>query len=220
MNHPAPETWVSYVYDELDGSPRADAEAHLRICPHCKQSVERLRSTLVLLDQDKASLVLPRPGSTPPAWRPVVRWALAASVVLAAGFLAGRASGPSRSEVQQVVAAARQELQVQFREELQALATVTITAAAEENRRLLGEFARDLQAGQAADRRDLLAALDTLDQRRALDSEALRAGLITLARRTGSGFQHTESQLNFLASYLPSETGQESLNPSSSQKQP
>ncbi len=212
MNHPAPETWISYVYDELDGSAVADAEAHLRVCPHCQQAVERLRSTLVLLDQDKASLMLPRRGTTNRAWRPVVRWALAASVVLAVGFLAGRASGPSRWEIQREVAAVRQELQAQFRKELQAMATVTLTASAEENRRLLGEFAGDLEAGRAADQRDLLAALDTLDQRRALDSEALRSGLIILARRTGTVFQQTESQLNFLASYLPAETGREPLN--------
>jgi|GEM_PF-3376845 len=205
MNHPAPETWVEFVYDELSPPARADAKAHLNVCPKCQQAVKQLSATLTLLDQDKASLVVPRRRASAPAWRPVVRWALAASVVLAAGFLAGRASGPSRSDLQREVATVRRELQTQFEDELRAVTATTVSAAGDENRRLLCEFARDLQAGRTADRRDLLAALDLLNQRRALDTEALHASLVTLARRTGTGFQQTGSQLNLLASYLPAE---------------
>jgi hypothetical protein len=136
---------------------------------------------------------------------PTVRWALAASVVLAAGFIAGRATGPSQADVQREVAAVRQEFQAQLQEGLKSVAATTLTATAEENRRLFAELTQDLQAARRVDRQDFLAALDTLDQRRARDTETLRAGLVTLARRTGNGFEQTGSQLNLLASYLPPE---------------
>ncbi len=220
MKHPAPETWVAYVYDELAVPARADVEAHLHVCPACREHVGRLRSTMAVLDQDKASLVGPRRRSASAAVIPVLRWALAASVVLCAGFIAGRATGPSRADVQREIATVRQDLQAQFREELKSAAAVSVAAAADENRRLLTEFARDLQAGRTADRKDLLAALDALDQRRALDTEALRSGLLTLARRTGTGFQQTESQLNLLASYLPAEPAAAIPVPDSSKPAP
>lgn len=205
MKHPAPETWIEYVYDELPPAARADAEAHCQVCPQCQKTVQNLRSTLTRLDQDKASLVVPRRRSTGWAPPPILRWAMAASVVLCAGFLAGRSSRPSREDLQREVAAVRQELQAQFREELKTASAVSVAASTDENRRLLTEFARELQAGRSADRKDLLSALEALDQRRALDTEALRAGLLTLARQTGTGFQQTDSQLNLLASYLPAE---------------
>jgi Putative zinc-finger len=221
MNHPASETWVAYVYDELNPTERADAEAHLRVCPTCKRSVERLRETLAMLDQDKASLVLPPRRAARSPWMPAMRWALAASVILVAGFLAGQATGPSQTDLQREVAAVRQEFQAQLQDGLKSVAATTLTATAEENRRLFVDLARDLQAGRRADRQDLLTALDTLDQRRALDTAALRAGLVTLARRTGNGFQQTDSQLNLLASYLPPEPSPDSsTTPLSPEKKP
>ena len=66
----------------------------------------------------------------------------------------------------------------------------------------------------------MLTALEAFDQRRALDTEALRAGLLTLARGAGVGFQRTESQLNLLASYLPGETSTGATNPLSQESQP
>ncbi|HAB17074.1 MAG TPA: hypothetical protein PLX89_12475 [Verrucomicrobiota bacterium] len=220
MNHPAPETLVAYVYGELPLSSVQDVEAHVRVCATCKHDVEKLRSTLAALDQDKASLSLPRRRSAAVAWAPVVRWALAASVVLCAGFLIGRWSGTSRADLQREIAATRQELRHQFQEEIKSAAVATLEASNGENRRLLTDFMREVNAGLAADRRDVLAALDTFDRRRALDTETLRAGLLTLARHTGTGFQQTESQLSLLASYLPAESSPNPSNPSSTEPQP
>ena len=216
MKHPLPETWMSYLYRELPAAEHADAEAHLHVCPQCRTSVERWRGAMTALDRDEASLALPARHGGTHAWQPVVRLALAASVVLVAGFLVGRAAGPSRADVQREVAVGRQqvetELKRQFREELKAVTAGTVTTTAEENRRLLADFARELQAARVADRRELLTALDTLDSRRAIDAETLRASLLTLARKTGSSFQQTESQMNLLAANLPANTPASSLN--------
>ena len=224
MKHPLPEIWMAYLYRELPPTERADAEAHLHVCPQCRTAVERWRGTMTALDRDEASLALPARRSAANAWQPVVRWALAASVVLVAGFLAGRAAGPSRADVQREVTAARHqvetELKGQFREELKAMTAGTVTTTAEDNRRLLADFARELQVARVADRRELLTALDTLDSRRAIDTEALRASLLTLARKTGTSFQQTESQLNLLAANLPANAPSSSLNNSLIENKP
>jgi hypothetical protein len=143
------------------------------------------------------------------AWQPVLRWALAASVVLSAGFMAGRSTGPSRDEVKREVAAAREQISAELAKrhetDLQALGTATLTAAAAENRQFIADFARQLNQARSEERRDFLGALQSYEDRRVMDYAELRDGLKLLARKTGTGFRQTEDQLTLLANYLPAD---------------
>lgn len=209
MNHPAPETWMAYLYAELPAAAREDCEAHLQVCLACRSSVETWRATMATLDADHATLKLPRRQPAAVAWRPVLRWALAASMVLSAGFLAGRSTGPSRDDVKREVAAAREQISAELTKrhetDLQALGTATLTAAAAENRQFFADFTRQLNQARSEERRDLLGALQSYEDRRVMDYAELRDGLKMLARKTGTGFRQTEDQLTLLANYLPAD---------------
>jgi len=203
MNHPPNEHWMSYLYGELSPPARRTADIHLRDCAECRDRVDRCRATMGLLDTDQATLALPRRSQPAPAWQPALRWALAASVVLMAGFLAGRTSGPSSADVERRLTA---ELRAQYQDDLKAIAAATVSATAAQNQAFLAKFSREFAAGQLAERRDWLTALESLNQQHALDIAALREGLNVLALRTGAGFQQAESQLNLLATYLPTDS--------------
>jgi anti-sigma factor RsiW len=209
MNHPAPETWMAYLYAELPPTAREDCEAHLRTCPACRVSVENWRATMGALNTDHATLALPRRRPAAARWQPALRWALAASVVLGAGFLAGRATGPSRADLKKEVAAAREQLSAELAQrhdaDLQSVTVATVATTAAENHKFLADFTRQLNQARTAERRDLLGALQAYEDRRVMDYTELRDGINQLARKTGTGFRQAESQLNLLANYLPSD---------------
>ena len=210
MKHPAAEIWMSHLYGELPPAERQECEAHLGACPECQRSVELWRTTLATLDTDQATLVLPpRKSSSGAAWQLTLRWALAASVVLGAGFLAGRLSGPSRDEVRLEVAAARQqlstELRARYQEDLKTLAAATVDSSMAENRRFFEDLTRQLSTAHNDERREFLKAMQGYEDRHVMDYAELRGALGQLAQRTGNGFRQTESQLNLLAGSLPPE---------------
>jgi len=206
MNHPSRDTWMSYLYGELSPADRDAAAAHLAACDACRDSVRRWQNTMALLDQDQATLITRRRPARA-GWKSALPWAAAAAVLLAFGFWVGRASGPSRVDLERELAAAEQRIQteigIRFREDFQRLAGETVRAGAEENRKWITALAQTLQNTRAEDRQWLIQTLETLEERRVLDSERLREGLVRLAENTGSGFRQAESQVALLASYLP-----------------
>lgn len=217
MNHPPNEHWMSYLYGELSPSARRAADSHLRDCAECRDRVDRWRATMGLLDADHATLTLPRRGQLAAAWQPALRWALAASVILVAGFLAGRATGPSSADVERQITAARDqlatELRTRYQDDLKAIAAATVSATTEQNKAFLTEFNRQFNEARTSERRDFVAALDDLSAKHTTDLLDLRRDLTALARRTGTGFQQAESQLNLLAAYLPAGGNATPLSP-------
>ncbi len=201
---------MDYLYGEMPAADQRAAERHLQQCPECARRVERWQATMGLLDTDRATLVRPGRGRWAVFAAPAVRLALAASVVLVAGILAGRATGLSRDDLAREIAIARGQIEADLArkrsEELQSMAAATVAAATEQNRAYFAELGQQLNSARAEERRDWLAALDTLNRQHAADLAAVKAGLATLAHRTGVGFQQAESQLNLLASYLPADT--------------
>ncbi len=201
---------MSYLYGELSPAARHEADRHLQGCAECRQRVEQWRGTMDLLDADHATLALPRRKERTVFAGTVVRWAMAASVVLLAGFVVGRATGLNRADVERQIAASREQITAELRqrheEDLKAMAAATVAATAEQNRNFLTEFSRQFNAARSEERRDWIAALDSLNRQHADDLAAVRTGLAALARKTGAGFQQAELQLNLLASYLPAGT--------------
>jgi hypothetical protein len=199
---------MSHLYGELPMAERQECEAHLGICPECRASVEGWGATRSALDTDQATLVLPpRKSRATSPWQATLRWALAASVVLGAGFLTGRLSGPSQADVRREVALARQqlsaELQTRYQEDMKTLAAAAVDSSTAENRRFLETLTGRLSTVQNDERREFLKAMQAYEDRHVMDYAELRGALNQLAQRTGNGFRQTESQLNQLAGALP-----------------
>ncbi len=213
MTHPTPEEWMSCLYGEADPRVQAAAAAHLEVCPECREQVARWKSAQALLGEDRATLVPAsrRRGAT--AWAQA-RPLLAASVLLAAGFLAGRLAGPSRAEMREELAQARTQieadLRVAYRPNLEGIASAAAGAVAAENRRWQDEITAQWAAARLEDRAGVQSLLRRLEARQEVDRAAVQAGLIGLARYTGSGFQQAESQFHQLSQTKWSQPG---LNP-------
>ncbi len=201
---------MSYLYGELSPADRREADRHLQGCAECRQRLDQWRVTMGLLDTDHATLALPSRRERTVAFAPVIRWALAASVVLWAGFAVGRATGLGKADVERQIAVSRAQITAELRqrheEDLKAMAAATVAATSEQNRNFLAQFSRQFNDARSEERRDWIAALDALSRQHADDLAMVKTGLNALARKTGAGFQQAESQLNRLASYLPTGT--------------
>ena len=202
MNHPTPEEWMSCLYGEADPQVQASAAAHLERCPECREQVARWKSAQALLGEDRATLVPPprRRGSN--VWAQA-RPLLAASVILAAGFFAGRLAGPSRAEMREELAQARSQieadLRLAYRPNLEAIATAAAGSVARENRRWQDEISAQWAAARIEDQTGVQTLLRQLETRQESDRAAVQVGLIGLARYTGSGFEQAESQFHQLS---------------------
>lgn len=214
MNHPSNEAWMGYLYDELPPAEKAAMSTHLENCGECRECVERWRATMAVLDTDVVEEVphtrepAPAPRYSPRAF---VQWGLAASVVLFLGFALGRGTGISRRELDAELSRVRdtvtQELREQYREDLREVARTSIGAAGAENRELLARVVGEFNQARAIDRRDWLATLERLEEKREVQYQSLREGVVELARSTQSGFRQTENNLNLLAATLPLDGG-------------
>jgi hypothetical protein len=96
MMHPSPEKWMSYLYGELPAASKAELKEHLLACAQCREQVASWESTMAGLNDWQ----LTPAAATPTPMRrsvktPVLKWALAALVVLGLGFGIGRGSAPA-----------------------------------------------------------------------------------------------------------------------------
>lgn len=199
MKHPAPGQWLSHLYGEAAEPERRDLEAHLAVCPECSAQVQHLRATMADLD----AYAVPARRWRRQAWLTVSRWAVAAGLVLAAGFLVGRRTAPSGAELDARFATVRHEF-LQTREaDLKQVAETALFASRRDQRALFDEFLRQFQTVRAEDRAEWLKALQQVDDRRAADTAELRDGVLALAVKTGTGFAQTENQVRRLADRLP-----------------
>ena len=209
MNHPTREEWMEFLY----GEHRANNEmkAHLAACNECQASVARWKLAMKSLDSWRLS-------AAPPvrSWQPVVKWAAAAMLILAAGFGFGRTVSPSRVDAAQIRAAIepslkasletelRQKLaldyQKQLREELDRVAGATIAAANAETTRLLSGFANATAEKRTEEAQAILAALKEMETKRVNDYAGLRKELETVAVLTEFGLRNAQRDIVQLAS--------------------
>jgi len=202
MNHPTREEWMSYLYDEVTTEEHSNLAAHLAVCPDCKTKVGEWRATRK--DLDAWQLPAPRARVTPP--RPMVKWAAAAAIVLAAGFGVGKVTS-ANPDVQQVRAAIEPEIRQQLRQEFAQLlrdqldktASATLIASGEQTKQLVEDFAKALETKRAGENRAIYAALNNLDSQRLADYVSLKKELDTVAVLTDASLRRTQQQLVQLA---------------------
>ncbi len=91
MNHPKREEWVPYLFGEARPDAARFLKEHLRDCQECRREIDDWRRSLGKLDSWK----LPPANKRRPNFRPLLRLAAAAAVVLVAGFAIGRSTSTS-----------------------------------------------------------------------------------------------------------------------------
>lgn len=193
MNHPQPEEWLPFLDGEASPQDRQRLSQHLAECPECAREIDAWRRTLRQLDR----WTLPKaPGLAAP-WLAPVKWALAASVVLAVGVVLGSLRAPNDAQLAelrvQIEASVRSSLQAQVDEALDGLETGT----AERIHALESRLAR---ASAAENDQLWRAVLGVLSSARAEDARTVQAGFEQLQRRTDARFVGLRRDLETLAS--------------------
>lgn len=203
MRHPETNAWMSWLYGESTPAEKLDLEAHLAVCPECRARVDRWRQTMGLLDSAAGPRLEPvRRWSL----RPTLQWAAAAMVLLASGVWIGRqtTAGDPRAEerYRQWAAEWQAQTDAQRRQDLETMAAGTLAVLRAENRQVLGELSRQIQAGREEDRTSVLRLMEHVDRRRAGEIHEIREGLTVLATQTGVGLEKAENQMRLLAGTL------------------
>lgn len=218
MKHPETAGWMEYLYGEAEPLVRAGLEAHLAVCPECRDRVERWRMTHGLLE---VARVEESRGATSraPGWGRGRGWgwrgsgwiaaaAAAAAVLLLLGVRLGRLGAVTEEEMEVRLVTLRDRMRAEYvaqREvDLRRLLDTTVRVMREEQRAVLGELVHRQDMARAADRHETALALEILEQRYGAESARLRDGLRELAATTGTGFLGAQEHLRLLSSFLPS----------------
>jgi hypothetical protein len=226
LSHPPSEQWMSFVYGELPRADKAALDTHLRSCGQCRAEVATWRQAIDGLDRWHLHDLPPAECEASVFW-PVLRWALAALVILGLGLTIGRMSVPApnldklraslltqldqqvrkdfKADLEAALAAGPKPLDTEFRRELRAgldqWSARTVAAAGTENQRLLAEFVQADAARRQQEREVTLALFRQGEQKRRADFYDLRVALETVAAVSAAKFNHTDSELGQLASF-------------------
>jgi hypothetical protein len=199
LNHPQPEEWVEFLYEETPGPRRRQIEAHIANCPTCAGKMKSWSETLQALDRFELP-VIARPAKS---WMPAFRLAAAAAVMLAAGlgFAIGKRSSSSAEVEELRHSVAQMELMLQSNQTLVYSNSIfaATTAANEETLRLLADFAHSQDEKLLTDRQAVGLALTDFEARLG----KVHRDLETVAVNTQTGFQQTRQNLTELVAYFP-----------------
>ena len=155
---------MSYLYGEIPDEMRADLKAHLLACPPCKASVNSWQGTM----RELSSWNLSSRTTRAPIANPLLKWGMAALLVLGLSFGLGRLSARTAPDLKQIQTALAPTLREQLRTELTTDLHSALSASAVA---LTNNFRRDLQAEF-----EQWAALSFNNSK--LETERMLAGLI------------------------------------------
>ncbi|MBI5384503.1 MAG: hypothetical protein HZA90_07415 [Verrucomicrobia bacterium] len=192
MNHPKHEEWVPYLFGEANSFDRRQLQEHLQSCGECRDEIEAWQRSLGRLNAWK----LPRAEKRREAFTPVLRWAMAAALVLGLGFGLGRSSAPAG-----VPAGALLQVQHQMSNSLAALEARLTNATEISSRELLQGVTQALDQARTQDRQAVLALFRELEERHTATYVALRKDLETLASLTDDEIRQARLKLIELAGY-------------------
>jgi anti-sigma factor RsiW len=115
MNHPDPEDWALYVSNETAPGQTREFAAHLRECSSCAAEVAALQRSARRL----AHWQFPKANrSHQHAFAPMVKWGIAAGLVLGVGFALGRFSTPPAHDLAKMRVAIEESLEASLSEDL------------------------------------------------------------------------------------------------------
>ena len=205
MNHPHREAWMSFLYGELDATSKADLQAHLHVCPECHATVDAWRGTMKAMDE--WALPVRRPQFR--RILPIVKWGIAAMLVLGLGYGFGRSSTLASADMKTLRAELESSLRSslepvireKLREEFKEDQNVMLAAASVEAQRELATFIEAYKTAREEDRQVILAAMQQMKQRHRADYAYLRKDLETVAVLAENKIESTQEQLGQLVSF-------------------
>ena len=207
MSHPTNEEWGLYLFNEAPPELHRKLKSHLNQCPSCAAEVRAMQQTITRLDEWK---VAPTPRRTIPLQPPVLRWAIAALIVMGIGIGFGRLIAPQpvnaeqlRSEIKASLLADLQNALDQVSSDCNALVAAAEVRWADQTHVSLQTLGRELMdtvnAGRVQDQRAIQAVLEQLKQQREADYVSLRRDLETVASAADQQLQQARLTLFELA---------------------
>lgn len=175
MNHPTSEDWVQFLYNEQTPEKHCEMEQHLSTCQKCHDQIIALKGTMARLDEWK----IPQRKRDTTNFAPLLKWAVAACLILLLGFVAGRVS--AKPDMDQIRAAIKPELKRELKQELAQMIQTEVGRASENI------------LATASDHADKVAAIYA----RTIYS-TLKSDVDTVAVHTDVGLRETALQLNQL----------------------
>ena len=210
MNHPKPEEWAPYLFGEATPAARHKLAAHLQNCPDCAAEIAGWRQSINKLDHWKLPRMRARSAPRAPK---LLKWGVAAALVLGAGVGLGRWSVPAvdlnalQTRIEKSVKSSLAgELQRQLNVDLQSALAGVVDASAAETQRQLGEFIQAVNRAREEDRRITFSWIEKIQKQHAADYLSLRTDLETVASLTDEEIRRARRSLNQLAANKPNNT--------------
>jgi len=197
MKHPRADEWMGWLYDEISRAEKARLAAHLAECGQCRADVKRWERAKLTLDFGKVQATPVRARLPLPL--PWLKWGIAAALMLAIGFSAGRRVTPPEMDVRALRASLKAELHAELYAQLEKQQSQQLT-----------EYKTNAEQKTAQDNKLVLNALGKLETDRIADYASLHKELETVAVLTQNSLQQAQQQIVTLANY-----SQPNNNPSS-----
>jgi hypothetical protein len=222
MNHPTQNEWLAY----LDGAIAPDHAKrlleHLDQCSACAAELASWRRTAHALQ----SMSFPKASKVQPAWRHafpshIVKWGLAAAIVLFAGIVfdrlsVWRAGALERDLAVQVRQELRSELRADllaaldpgrqvtdvFQKQLRGELEHALTRAAAQNARFNGDAMQALERGRQEDQQRLVALIQNVRDEQISYCLSLRKDLETAVSTADSHLRQDSRRISELADTL------------------
>ena len=207
MNHPKREEWAPYLFGEATPKARHKLAQHLQNCPDCAAEIAAWQQSINKLDRWKLPRMRARSAQRAPK---LLKWGLAAALVLGAGVGLGRWSVPAvdlntlqtRIEAS-VKSSLAVELQRQLNADLQSTLAELDDASAADTQRQLGELIQAFNRAREEDRQITFAWIEKIQKQHAADYLSLRTDLETVASLTDEEIRRARQSLNQLAANKP-----------------
>ena len=175
MKHPDREEWIPYLWGETSPEVKTQLTNHLESCPECREQVAMWNRTLRKLDSWKLPQRSAR-EAVPPA---LVRWAVAAMLVLGIGFGLGRISSYASFDPNKL----RSDLEISLR--------ASLAAELQQQQRPAEDKA--WQAALAATRSQIS---NDFQAQLAIERDQIMAGVMNVSARDGR--RHLNEFIQFL----------------------
>ncbi len=214
MNHPTPEAWMAYLYREMPPADHAGLSEHLAACPECLEKVKTWRRTLGALDDWS----LPKKKATVRLVQPIIKWGLAAMILLGMGLGLGHYAIPAEpgiKSLQKVLEPSlraalekglRQSIEEALLQDWQAAKRQWLGELQQHNQAQITQMSADLAASISADTQQLLARFAlAYEQARQKDHESVLTTLRQWEAQRAVDYAHMRADLETLAVVTESE---------------
>lgn len=202
MKHPDRDEWAPYIFGEAPADKRKQLSAHLESCAECAEELSAWRRTLGRLD----AWEVPESPRARRDFQPLVRFALAACLILLAGIGIGRFGGSARADSELRRLQATMAESERNRAAALAESEQRMTAALHAQMNSMWQAVPALVNSLAEDdRRALAARFQQVADRHAADFVSLRRDIETVASIAQEEIQQANFKLLQVAAAVPQE---------------